>query len=78
MAQLEQEKFDIQKQHTGNIQALLNDTNTRLQKMEDEYCVQAQNTVRIILMYNLLCTLGYELSIRLNSFFRLLMSSNEL
>lgn len=41
----EQEKFDLQKQHTKTIQELLDDTNQRLQKMEDEYGSQMQATV---------------------------------
>ena len=45
MAHFEQEKFDIQKQHTRNIQELLDDTNVRLQKMEDEYNQQMESTV---------------------------------
>lgn len=46
-AQLEQEKFDLQKQHTRNIQELLDDTNQRLQKMEEEYSQQQSATVSL-------------------------------
>ncbi len=42
---MEQEKFDLQKKHTGNIQKLLEDTNQRLGKMEAEYSSQTQATV---------------------------------
>lgn len=45
VAQLEQEKFDLQKKHTDNIQELLEDTNQRLAKMEAEYGTQARATV---------------------------------
>lgn len=41
----EQQKFDLQKLHTRNIQEILDDTNTRLQRMEAEYNQQAVNTV---------------------------------
>lgn len=45
MAQMEQEKFELQKKHTDNIQQLLEDTNQRLAKMEAEYGSQAHGTV---------------------------------
>uniref|UniRef100_S4RSX0 DUF4485 domain-containing protein n=1 Tax=Petromyzon marinus TaxID=7757 RepID=S4RSX0_PETMA len=41
----EVEKLQLQKRHTDNIQALLDDTNTRLAAMEDEYSSQARATV---------------------------------
>ncbi|KAF7698218.1 centrosomal protein of 112 kDa isoform X3 [Silurus meridionalis] len=44
MAQLEQEKFELQKKHTDNIQELLEDTNQRLAKMEAEYGTQTRAT----------------------------------
>ncbi|XP_072098170.1 centrosomal protein of 112 kDa isoform X5 [Mobula birostris] len=44
VAELEQEKFQLQKKHTENIQELLNDTNTRLNKMETEYAAQSKAT----------------------------------
>ena len=45
IAEFEQEKFEMQKQHTKNIQELLDETNQRLQKMETEYNQQATATV---------------------------------
>lgn len=42
---MEKEKFELQKQHTENIQELLEDTNIRLNKMEGEYMAQTQSTV---------------------------------
>ncbi|XP_066560357.1 centrosomal protein of 112 kDa isoform X2 [Amia ocellicauda] len=44
VAQMEQEKFDLQKKHTDNIQELLQDTNLRLAKMEAEYGAQTKAT----------------------------------
>ncbi|XP_064843123.1 centrosomal protein of 112 kDa [Oncorhynchus masou masou] len=44
VAGMEQEKFDLQKKQTENIQVLLEDTNQRLAKMEDEYGAQTQAT----------------------------------
>ncbi|XP_072550314.1 centrosomal protein of 112 kDa isoform X3 [Salminus brasiliensis] len=44
VTQMEQEKFELQKKHTDNIQELLEDTNQRLAKMEAEYSIQAQAT----------------------------------
>jgi len=45
IAEFEQEKFEMQKQHTQNIQELLDETNDRLQKMEAEYNQQNTTTV---------------------------------
>lgn len=45
IAEFEQEKFEMQKQHTQNIQELLDETNDRLQKMETEYNQQNTTTV---------------------------------
>ncbi|XP_042576875.1 centrosomal protein of 112 kDa-like isoform X2 [Cyprinus carpio] len=45
VAEMEQEKFDMQKKHTDNIQELLEDTNQRLAKMEAEYSSQMQATM---------------------------------
>lgn len=47
VARFEQEKFDMQKRHTLNIQELLDDTNNRLQKMEEEYGQQMKTTVSV-------------------------------
>ena len=47
LAAFEQEKFDMQKQHTRSMQELLDDTNSRLQRMEDEYTEQMQQTVSV-------------------------------
>lgn len=44
-ADFEQQKFDLQKLHTRNIQEILDDTNSRLQRMETEYSQQASSTV---------------------------------
>ena len=46
MAAFEQEKFDMQKQHTKSMQELLDETNARLQRMEEEYTEQISQTVR--------------------------------
>uniref|UniRef100_U3FLQ5 Centrosomal protein of 112 kDa isoform a n=1 Tax=Callithrix jacchus TaxID=9483 RepID=U3FLQ5_CALJA len=48
VAEMEQEKFDLQKRHTENIQELLEDTNVRLNKMESEYMAQTQSTNHMI------------------------------
>ncbi|XP_069916523.1 centrosomal protein of 112 kDa isoform X13 [Oryctolagus cuniculus] len=48
VAEMEKEKFDLQKQHTENIQELLEDTNVRLNKMEGEYMAQTQSTNQIV------------------------------
>lgn len=45
VAKMEQEKFEMQKKHTENIQELLEDTNVRLAKMEAEYSARSQATV---------------------------------
>ena len=41
----EEEKFELQKSHTKAIQELLEDTNSRLQRMEADYQQQIENTV---------------------------------
>ncbi|XP_078385152.1 centrosomal protein of 112 kDa isoform X2 [Cetorhinus maximus] len=48
VAELEQEKFELQKKHTENIQELLNDTNSRLSKMETEYAAQTKATNQMV------------------------------
>ncbi|XP_059854173.1 centrosomal protein of 112 kDa isoform X6 [Delphinus delphis] len=48
VAEMEKEKFELQKQHTENIQELLEDTNVRLNKMEGEYVAQTQSTNQMI------------------------------
>ncbi|XP_032472241.1 centrosomal protein of 112 kDa isoform X6 [Phocoena sinus] len=48
VAEMEKEKFELQKQHTENIQELLEDTNIRLNKMEGEYMAQTQSTNQMI------------------------------
>ncbi|KAM9457699.1 centrosomal protein of 112 kDa isoform 3-T3 [Clarias gariepinus] len=48
VAQMEQEKFELQKKHTDNIQELLEDTNQRLAKMEAEYGTQARSTEQTV------------------------------
>uniref|UniRef100_A0A8C4ZEK9 Centrosomal protein 112 n=1 Tax=Gadus morhua TaxID=8049 RepID=A0A8C4ZEK9_GADMO len=47
-ADLEQEKFVLQKKHTQSIQELLDDTTQRLTKMEAQYRAQAQSTERTV------------------------------
>ncbi|XP_057202340.1 centrosomal protein of 112 kDa [Triplophysa rosa] len=48
VAEMEQEKFELQKKHTENIQELLEDTNQRLAKMEDEYNAQTHATEKML------------------------------
>lgn len=45
LADIEQEKFEMQKEHTKGIQDILEDTNRRLQKMEMEYNEQVDKHV---------------------------------
>lgn len=45
VTEMEQEKFELQKKHTENIQELLDDTNLRLAKMEAEHNSRSQATV---------------------------------
>ncbi|XP_077591250.1 centrosomal protein of 112 kDa isoform X2 [Stigmatopora nigra] len=46
LAEVEKEKFELQKQHTDNIQELLENTKMRLAKMEGEYNARSQATVQ--------------------------------
>ncbi|XP_066471152.1 centrosomal protein of 112 kDa isoform X3 [Tiliqua scincoides] len=48
VAEMEKEKFDLQKKHTENIQELLEDTNARLSKMETEYLAQTKATNHMV------------------------------
>ena len=48
-ADYEQQKFELQKLHTRNIQEILDDTNARLQRMDAEYNQQAASTVSLLL-----------------------------
>ncbi|XP_077316789.1 centrosomal protein of 112 kDa isoform X2 [Lithobates pipiens] len=48
VADMEQEKFELQKKHTENIQELLDDTNSRLQKMESDYVAQTKSTAQTV------------------------------
>ncbi|XP_073435841.1 centrosomal protein of 112 kDa isoform X1 [Dendrobates tinctorius] len=48
VADMEQEKFDLQKRHTENIQELLDDTNARLLKMEGDYVSQTTATAQTV------------------------------
>ncbi|XP_045069656.1 centrosomal protein of 112 kDa isoform X2 [Coregonus clupeaformis] len=48
VAGMEQEKFELQKKHTENIQELLEDTNQRLAKMEAEYSAQTRTTEQTV------------------------------
>ncbi|XP_033374531.1 centrosomal protein of 112 kDa isoform X5 [Parus major] len=45
VAEMEKEKFNIRKKHTEDMQELLEETNARLAKMEQEYLQQTQSTV---------------------------------
>ncbi|XP_057569719.1 centrosomal protein of 112 kDa isoform X20 [Hippopotamus amphibius kiboko] len=48
VAEMEKEKFELQKRHTENIQELLEDTNVRLNKMEGDYVAQTLATNQMI------------------------------
>ncbi|MGH0139960.1 UNVERIFIED_CONTAM: hypothetical protein FKN15_070307 [Acipenser sinensis] len=48
VTEMEQEKFKLQKKHTENIQELLEDTNSRLSKMEAEYSAQTKATNQMV------------------------------
>ncbi|XP_070837049.1 centrosomal protein of 112 kDa [Chaetodon trifascialis] len=48
VTEMEQEKFELQKKHTENIQELLDDTNLRLAKMEAEYNARSQATEQTV------------------------------
>ncbi|XP_018091007.1 centrosomal protein of 112 kDa-like isoform X2 [Xenopus laevis] len=48
VAEMEQEKFELQKKHTENIQQLLDDTNSRLLKMESDYLSQTRATAQTV------------------------------
>ncbi|KAA0705226.1 Centrosomal protein of 112 kDa [Triplophysa tibetana] len=48
VAEMEQEKFELQKKHTENIQELLEDTNQRLAKMEEDYIAQTHATEKML------------------------------
>jgi len=45
VAEMEKEKFNIRKKHTEDMQELLEDTNGRLSKMEEDYLEQIKSTV---------------------------------
>lgn len=51
LADIEQEKFEMQKEHTKGIQDILEDTNNRLQKMETEYSNQVEKHVSLNVIY---------------------------
>uniref|UniRef100_A0A8B9FT30 DUF4485 domain-containing protein n=1 Tax=Amazona collaria TaxID=241587 RepID=A0A8B9FT30_9PSIT len=44
VAEMEKEKFNIRKKHTEDMQELLEDTNSRLDKMEEDYLEQIKST----------------------------------
>ncbi|XP_064613051.1 centrosomal protein of 112 kDa-like [Liolophura sinensis] len=48
LANFEQEKLEMQRQHTKNIQEILDDTNARLARMEEEYSQQTLSTTEVI------------------------------
>lgn len=59
MAEFEQEKFEMQKQHTQSIQDLLEETNQRLHRMEVEHNQQAAAMVSNMLYNNFAFVLFY-------------------
>ena len=48
MAAFEQEKFELQKQNTKNMEDLLTETNERLTTMEADYAKEADSTACIV------------------------------
>ncbi|XP_058026456.1 centrosomal protein of 112 kDa isoform X3 [Ahaetulla prasina] len=48
VAEMEKDKFNLQKKHTENIQELLEDTNARLSKMEAEYLAETKTTNQMV------------------------------
>ncbi|XP_070596414.1 centrosomal protein of 112 kDa isoform X3 [Erythrolamprus reginae] len=48
VAEMEKDKFHLQKKHTENIQELLEDTNARLSKMEAEYLAETKTTNQMV------------------------------
>ena len=48
MAAFEQEKFELQKQNTKNMEDLLSETNERLTSMEADYAKEADNSACIM------------------------------
>ncbi|XP_049600171.1 centrosomal protein of 112 kDa isoform X4 [Syngnathus scovelli] len=48
VAEVEKEKFQLQKQHTDNIQELLESTKRRLAKMEADYYAHSQSTAQTL------------------------------
>lgn len=48
VAEMEKEKFNIRKKHTEDMQELLEDTNARLSKMEEDYLEQIKSTVSFL------------------------------
>ncbi|XP_061892817.1 centrosomal protein of 112 kDa-like isoform X1 [Entelurus aequoreus] len=48
VAEMEKEKFELQKKHSDNIQELLENTKIRLAKMESEYNARSQSTMQIV------------------------------
>uniref|UniRef100_A0A8C0BD23 Centrosomal protein 112 n=1 Tax=Buteo japonicus TaxID=224669 RepID=A0A8C0BD23_9AVES len=48
VAEMEKEKFNIRKKHTEDMQELLEDTNARLSKMEEDYLEQIKSTNQMV------------------------------
>ncbi|XP_078510436.1 centrosomal protein of 112 kDa isoform X3 [Lissotriton helveticus] len=48
VAEMEHDKLELQQKHTENIQALLDDTNARLIKMEADYLAQTEETNQMV------------------------------
>ena len=68
IAEFEQEKFEMQKQHTRNIQELLDDTNDRLHKMETEYNQQSATTVGFSHSFAISCNHAVFLAMELRQY----------
>jgi hypothetical protein len=48
MSSCEQDKFDLQKQHTKAFQELVDETNNRLKKVEDEHHEEQKNMDNVV------------------------------
>lgn len=52
VAEMEKEKFSIRKKHAEDMRDLLEVTNARLSKMEEDYMDQIESTVSFLYMYH--------------------------
>ena len=48
VSEFEQEKFAMQKEHSQNIQELLDETNERLKRIENEYAQKIESSVSFL------------------------------